>query len=254
MTRQLVWPAFGALLGFVSFYVVLAWGVSIPPEHLPDKLAELTGVAFVTLLGAWAGGWAAFKTERETQESNRRAERISAANKAIFTIAAAYTVYENLRQHSIDIDGIRNDPARALKMDSPQASMMKSIGFNFDELSFFLDQPGEASSTVLMELMLFEWQYQVLLQTVEYRARAFDELHIAMQANPIANMSLDSISSVFRVQYMKLEEMTNQLIVSVDTGLAESKSINQKIQLTLQQQFPGQSFLQINFQEHPAAQ
>lgn len=254
MTRQIFWPVLGVLLGFASFYVVLVCGVSIPSEHLPDKLVELASIAIATLIAAWAGGWAAFKAERETQESNRRAERISAANKAIFTIAMAYTAYENLRQHAIDKDGVRNDPDRALKMDSPQAGMMRKIQFNFDELSFLLDQQGELSSMVLMELMLFEWQYQVLLQTVESRAQVFEELHIAIQANPIGNHSPAAIKTRFAAQYTKLDALTDQLIEIVDTGLISSKDINIKVQSALQQQFLGQSFLQINFQQAPAAQ
>lgn len=254
MTRQLVWPVFGALLGFASFYVVLAWGVSIPAGHLPDKLVELMGIAIATLIAAWAGGWAAFKAERETQNSNRRAERISAANKAIFSIATAYTAYENLRQYAIDMDGVRDDIDRALKMDSPQAGMMKGITFNFDELSFFLDQPGETGSTALMELMLFEWQYQVLLQTIESRAQAFEELHIAIQSNPLGNHSPAAVKTRFPAQYAKLDALTNQLIEHVDTGLTSAKEINRKMQLALQCQFPGQSFLQINFQQATSAQ
>ena len=134
-------------------------------------------------------------------------------------------------------------------MDSPQAGMLSRVGFNFDELGFFLDSPGESCSTALMELMTFEWQFQVLRQTVEDRARAFDDLHTNLQVNPVANMNLMFIQTRFPALYQKLDATTNQLIASVDYGIQASKDINQKLQLALQQQFPGQSFLQIKFMQ-----
>lgn len=132
-------------------------------------------------------------------------------------------------------------------MDSPQPGMLSEIKFNFDELSFFLDQPGDVSSSVLMELMMFEWQYQVLFQTVEHRAKASEELHAAMQANPVTNLELAGIKTIYPIPYQKLDATTTQMIESVDAGLASAKEVNRKLQVALQEQFPGQSFLQINF-------
>ncbi len=85
-----VWPVSGSLIGFALFYIFLAWGVSITTAPTPDKVIDLLGITVATFVAAWAGGWAAFNAERETQEQNRRSTRVSAANKAIFTIATAY--------------------------------------------------------------------------------------------------------------------------------------------------------------------
>lgn len=244
---HILWPVAGGLLGFMLFFLLLATGGLITPDHIPDKAVDLLGVTVATFVAAWAGGWAAFRAERETQDINRKNSRISAANKAIFKIATAYTVFENLRQHYIDFNAVRNDPDRALKMDSPQPGMLSEIKFNFDELSFFLDQPGNISSDVLMELMMFEWQYQVLFQTIEHRAKASEELHTAMQARPVANLEPDGIKTIYPVPYQKLDATTTQMIESVDAGLINAKEVNRKLQLALQQLFPEQSFLQINF-------
>ncbi|HCA27221.1 MAG TPA: hypothetical protein DEP05_06205 [Betaproteobacteria bacterium] len=220
---------------------------------MQDLVVRLVSPLVLTFVGAWAGAWAAFMSERKTQESNRRAERISAANKAIFTIRALYETYENLRQHYIDVDEIRDDPDRALRMDSPQSGMMRNIEFNFNELHFFLDHPGEVRSTVLMELLRLEREYHILLQTVEHHARADDEFGRMRSGANIVTKDEEKFDTAekttYSAQYSKLEATTNQMIASVDAGITRSREVYEKVQSALQQQFPGQKFLTIPFNE-----
>jgi hypothetical protein len=216
-------------------------------DRWEEKGVDTLILIAATFVGAWAGGAAAFRVERRTQETSARSAQISAANKAIFAIAAAYQVYENLRAFFIDVNGSRNHPQRALKIDSPQPGMLERISFDFDALSFLLDQSGEASSQIVMELMLFQWKYQVLYQTIEHRASAAQECHRAVTTNPPADRSLAGIMVAFPGEYQKLDATTEQFIASVDDGLQNCVQLNSKFQAVLQQLFPGQNFLQINF-------
>ena len=83
------------IVGFVSIYPPLEYGSSL----------EILKLLVVTFLGAWAGGYAAFKAERKSRELDQRNSRLSAANKATFKIAQTYHVAENLRRFYIDREG-----------------------------------------------------------------------------------------------------------------------------------------------------
>jgi hypothetical protein len=223
--RSALWPALGALCGFTLFYLFMPIGLFVI-EHLNDKVPEFAITAIATLIAAWAGGWAAFKAERDTQTMNRRNGQISAANRAIFKIAQVYTVFENLRQYTIE--PYRTNSNRARSMDSPQPGMLPDITFNFDELSFMLDHPGEAPQA-LNELMLLEWKYRVLLITVEHRARAA-EAHARGD-----HLALNMLSG-----------LTDQMVTSVDDGLSDSKDTYRQILTTLAKLYPDQTFLRIS--------
>ena len=143
-------------LGFAAMY----------PGPFFELLEKLVELFIVTFLAAWAGGWAAFSAERSAQEIDKRNARWSSANKAIFKLSQAYEMLENLRRFYIDVDNVRNDPDRALKMNSPQPGMMARIEFNFDELTFLLDQQGDAAPSALQALMMFEWHMRIMHQSV----------------------------------------------------------------------------------------
>lgn len=244
---QILWPTVGGLTGFLLFFVFLAYGESAVATLLPEKAINIVGVAVATFVAAWAGGWAAFGAERRTQEINRMNSRISAANKAVFTIATAHTVFENIKEHFIDANDVRSDPQRALRMDSPQSGMLSNIEFDFDELGYFLDHAEDICAAALKELMEFEWQYRILFQSVEQRAKAWEDLHMAILANPIANLSDESIKTIYVLPYRRLDSATTQMIESVEDGLKSAQSVYLTMQKALKCQFPDQVFLQINF-------
>lgn len=233
--------AFGLVVVFLVFQ---AWKY---PEKSGDQIINILG----TFVAAWAGGWAAFSAERMTRDDAERKSRISAANKALFTIATMFNVFENLRQFYIDADNLREDQYRALNMDSPQPGMMQALHFDFDSLNFFLDQEGDVSSMALMELQLLDWRNQLVINTVELRAKATDDLHKAIQTKPVANSTPDVIKTLYSAEYKKLAALTDQLIQEVDAGIDLTKKMDATMQTALQLQFPGQNFLQINFVEKP---
>ncbi|WP_057392081.1 hypothetical protein [Ralstonia solanacearum] len=154
--RVVFWPV---ILGIFCLNIILALNIFLPPktwERWEGKLVDAFVLMVATFVSAWAGGASAFRVERRTQEINARNARISAANKAIFTVATAYLAYANLRAAYIDVDGLRNDTHRALKMDSPQPGMLPQIEFDFAGLEFLLDQAGTTSSQIVMEFVLFQ--------------------------------------------------------------------------------------------------
>lgn len=217
-----------------------------------DKFYEFVVTGIVTFVAAWAGGWAAFSSERKTREDAERKSRMSAANKALFAIATMDNVFQNLRQFYIDSDNVRNNPDRAFLMDSPQPGMMQVIHFDFDSINYFLDQDGDECSMALMELQVLDWHFQVVLTSVELRSKAFDDLHKATKSQPIANLTFDSIRTIYVTEYHKLAGLTDQLILQVDEGLAVTKKAYGIMLVALQLQFPGQRFLQIHFAQKPA--
>ena len=245
--RRLAPPLIGAAVGFALFGFFLSYGQFV--IALPDKAVEQIGLIAATFVAAWAGGWAAFSAERNTRSEAERKARISAANKALFVIATMYNVFENLCRFYIDKGNLRNNPNRALMMDSPQPGMMEKLHFDFDELSYFLDAEGDVSSMALMELQVLDWHFQMLINTIELRAMAAEDLHKAIRAQPISNLTADSVPALYQMEYKKSLALTDQLIEFVDAGIKLTKEMNEKMKVALQQQFPGQGFLQINFAE-----
>ena len=224
------------VLGFSAMY----------PGYMPDLLAKNVETLVATSAAAWAGGWAAFRAERNTQEINKRNSRLSYANKAIFQISQAYEMMENLRRYYIVADNWRNDPDRALKMNSPQPGMMARIEFNFDELSFLLDQKGDAPAA-LQALMIFDWQLRVLHETIEQRARAREQLELVIQQIPALAKSAEAIRGVAHVPYAKLEAHTDQMIESVDSGLITAIAVYGQLQAICAEIILGQTILRVNF-------
>ncbi|SDY67679.1 hypothetical protein SAMN04515617_11913 [Collimonas sp. OK242] len=220
-------------------------GVLIYTHH--DRYVDLIVTVFGTFVAAWAGGWAAFSAERKTRDEAERNIRISSANKALFTIATMFNVFDNLRQFFIDHEDIRQSEDRAFLMDSPQPGMMQSLHFDFDSLNYFLDQDGELCSMALVELRVLDWHHQALLNTVELRAVAHDDLRKAVLSKNIPNLTHESLQTIFRAEYAKLAALTDQFIRQVDEGIATTKKMDNQMQIALQSIFPGQSFVQIRF-------
>jgi len=159
-----------------------------------------------------------------------------------------------LRQFYIDVDGVRQNPQRALLMDSPQPGMMQTVHFDFDSINYFLDQDGDVCSMALMELQVLDWHFQVVVNTVELRSKAFDELHKQIQAHPVVNSTLDLIPTLYSAQYGRLATLTDHMIEQVDEGIASAKKMYTTMQTALQIMFPGQDFLKVNFVEQPKTQ
>ncbi len=236
---------------FVFGYPTLVYIFATHQNIFSDKFYEFAVTAIVTGIAAWAGGWAAFSSERKTREGAERKSRISAANKALFTIATMFNALDNLRQFYIDIDGLRQNPDRALLMDSPQPGMMQAIHFDFDSINYFLDQGGAECSMTLMELQVLDWHFQMVVNTVELRSKAVEDLHKAIE---FQLPTLESIKVTHDKEYHKLAALTEQMIEQVDEGIAITKRLNAMMQNALQLQFPGQDFLQINFVKKPQTQ
>ena len=233
-----------ASLALLAVLGALTWKFAGRPA---DVVLMIVG----TFLAAWAGGWAAFRAERNTRNDAEKQSRISAANRALFTVATLFNVFNNLRQHYIDAGNVRDRANRTLDVDSPQSGMMQEIHFDFDSLNYFLACDGDVSSMALMELQVLEWHYHVLVNTVELRAAAIVGLHRAIAAKPMVNASPDAIKAFFAAEWRRLDAITDQFILLVDDGISKTKQMNTKMQVALQSQYPSQSFLQINFEQKP---
>ena len=194
------------------FVAAVIFSIGLIYTH-PDRQVDVAVAVFGTFLAAWAGGWAAFAAERRTHDDAERAARISAANRALFKIATMFNVFDNLRQFSIDHEGMRQRNDRAFMMDSPLAGMMQSLHFDFDSLSYFLDQNGELCSMVLIELQVLDWHHQNIVNTAVLRTEAHDDLRKAVFSKSIPNLTHESMQTVFRVEYSKLAALTDQFII-----------------------------------------
>jgi hypothetical protein len=238
----------GSSLVLVSFVYVYICG-------LPEFLSELTITrAFVetlaaTCIGAWAGGAAAFRTERTTREKAERTTHIAAANKAIFKLSVMFHFMENIRESYIDKDNMRRNPQRAVKMDSPQSGMVTPLHFNLDELAYLLDERGEKGGNALMKLTELDLRFHVALTTIELRAKAREDLEIAKQAHHVENATI--YDKIFSAEYGRLSAATEQLISGVDDGLAEAREAYADFCSALLEHFPRESFVEVRFPENP---
>ena len=89
-----------------------------------EKPVDLAITVAATFVAAWAGGWAAFSAERKTRDDAELDARISAANKALFTIATMFNAFDNLRRFYFAADGQQYDPKQnAITIDSPLPGM-----------------------------------------------------------------------------------------------------------------------------------
>jgi hypothetical protein len=237
---------------YVGILVTLSWPATplSPGKEGFYRWSEQVPIMIATFVAAWAGGWAAFSAERRTRDKAERASQVSAANKALFTIATMYNIFDNLRRFFLEQGGLRESPHRALLVDSPQPGTMQLLRFDFDALNYFLEPDGDVCSMALMELQVLEWHYQLLVNTVELRAAAVDDLHKALRALRGAT-TLETAQSLASVEYSKADALTNQFIRLVDEGIQLTKAMDRTMQTALQYQFPGQDFVQINFATQP---
>jgi hypothetical protein len=136
-------------------------------------------------------------------------------------------------------------------MDSPQPGMMQPLHFDYDRLNYFLNQDGELCSMALAELRVLDWFHLALLNTVELRAVAHDDLRKAVLSKNVPDLTLDGLPILFSVEYSKLSGLTEQFIKQVDDGIIATKKMENQLQIALQRVFPGQSFLQVRFAEQP---
>lgn len=234
---------FGALALACLYYVG-----HLAVEH-PDKTSELLVTMIATGIAAYVGGWEAFGAERERRAEEDLKKRVSASNKAIFV---AFTIHEslyNLRQYCIDKNGARTNKFRALMIDSPQASMMQRVSFDFDSLDFFMNADDEVSATTLMELQVLDWHFQMLRNTVELRARAMEELHNAMLAQHNTDIAPENIKAVYNSHFKKLSSLTDQFVTMVDDGIVLAKKADLRLRAALTLQFPNQDFLRVSYVE-----
>ena len=229
--RRILWPVTGAFLGFGLFYLLMMTGAFF--IEYSNKVPELIITVIVTGIAAWAGGAAAFRAERTTREINLRNKQISAANRAIFKLDQLFNLYLNLKESMVD--PCRSDEHRFRTMDSPQPGMLPVITFNFDELSFLLDRPGEGLK-LLEELLVLEWKYQVLMITVDHRARFLEAY--------VRGHDLLAINA--------LTASTNQMIENIDLVPAAAKKAYLLFCSVLTETFPGQTFLRIQHLENDA--
>lgn len=219
----------------------------------PDRWLDQIPVVVATFVAAAAGGWAAFTAERRTREEAERKSRISAANKALFVIATMFNVFDNLRQFYIDAGDFRRSPNRVLMIDSPQPGMMQPLNFDFDSLNYFLEPDGDVSSMALMELQTLDWHYHLLVNTVELRASATEELHKAIKrAASAAFIDAEAAKGLAPSEYFKSEALTDQFIQLVDEGVRQTKGMYEAMHAALAQQFPTQNFLQVKFAAKPS--
>jgi hypothetical protein len=235
------------ILVYIFGYFLFVCLIITHQDMFSDKFYEFVITGIITLIAAWAGGWAAFKAERSTREDAARKTRISAANKALYTVSIMFSLFNNFRQSYIDKNpNLRKDECRALLMDSPQPGMMQAVHFDFDSISYFLDQDGDVPM-VLVELQSLDWNFQMLLNTVEMRAQAMEELRILCNGS----LTILLVKQHYGMQLAKLNALTDTLIEMVDNGIDTTKRVDGMMRKALQLIFPSQSFLQINFSEKP---
>jgi hypothetical protein len=238
----------GLLVAFIVVALLFA-GVLIYTHN--EKSVDLIVSVVGTFIAAWAGGWAAFSAERKTREQAERNARLSNANKTLFTIATMFNVFDNLRRFFIDHERVRHSEYRAIQMDSPQPGMMQPLHFDYDSLNYFLDQDGELCSMALVELRVLDWSHLALLNTVELRAVAHDDLRKAVLSKNVPDLTLGMLPTLFSAEYRKLSALTDQFIKQVDEGIVATKRMEGQFQTALQKVFPGQSFLQVRFAQQP---
>ncbi len=210
---------------------------------------ELLVTMIATGIAAYVGGWAAFGAERERRAEEELKKQVSASNKAIFVAFTIYESLDNLRKYYIDKNGTRHSKFRAINMDSPQAGMMQCVSFDFDSLNFFLDADDDISASTLMELQVLDWHFRMVINTVELRARAVEELHKAMLAQPVVNITPENIQTVYSSHFMKLSALTDQFVTMVDDGIILAKKADDRLRAALALQFPKQDFLRVNYAE-----
>jgi hypothetical protein len=136
-------------------------------------------------------------------------------------------------------------------MDSPQPGMMQPLHFDYDRLNYFLNQDGELCSMALVELRVLDWSHLALLNTVELRAVAHDDLRKAVLSKNVPDLTLDMLPTLFSAEYRKLSALTDQFIKQVDEVIVATKKMEGQFQIALQKVFPGQSFLQVRFAQQP---
>jgi len=242
--QHILWPIVGGLLGFVSVWLISTIWIGVVSEHIVNALLHGLLLMLVTALGAFAGGWAAFSAERRTENQNKIAAHVSAANKAIFQIARLYLICENLNDQFIK--GERENKLRAVIISSPPKNFVPNFHFAFDELSFLLDFPDNTEApNLLFELIRYEDNYNILVGTIDARAEAMETFAQTRHTPPVVANAPQNVEVM--PEFRKLQALTDGMITGIDTTITESKRIYDQLRAVLQQHFQGQEFVKWDY-------
>jgi hypothetical protein len=170
-----LWDTFAAwalIIGAVLLVVALAPSLvmTIAPFASSIELGGLLLTLLATAAGAWAGGAAAFRGEREKREQDRRRDQAAAIERALFVLFRFHRLVASLT--SDFVVPIEAEPVLKFMMKPTLDSGWASPQIDIATLDFLHSTPQQMVLTKLLER---DEGFQIIVALVRARSRMVED-------------------------------------------------------------------------------
>jgi len=213
--------------------------IAIENKILPVSLDYLyKGVT--VLIGAFVGAFSAFKLNSKKEEDKKYTEQKMSMNKAIFIsirqINAVKNIHKELSIYNTDLD-------KAFKLPAMKPPCYNELKYDFDELSFLLEDYPQA----MMNLVIEQERFEQAFRTIEIRndfyvndiQPALSKLELHGKDMLIADLSQALGERLFKgaihgakIMYFHIEETDKSII-----------EMHDEISAIARKAFPGEKFI-----------
>ncbi len=225
------------------------------PEDLSGSVSEfelttvlvtlLVGFAGViaTLIAAFAGSYLAYHLSARREDRKLRESRVTAGNKALFTLVQQLNRLSNIRNQFID--PVRQNDARALAMRPVMQVQGTQLRIDFESLDFLL----ELKPHLCMALMLEQDRYETAESIINLRSRMHhDEVQPALEKAGYVDgggYTPQQFRSMLGERLLtRIVIATDAMIGMVDEAILTSTKMNADLWAVLKEKFPEHKFIQ----------
>lgn len=215
----------GVLLALLLLNVWYLSSLAIEEQILPVSLDYLYK-GITVLIGAFVGAFSAFKLNSKKEERKTYSLQKLAMNKAIFINIRQINAVKNMHKLFSKYD---SELDRAFKLPAMKPPSYKELKFNFEELSFLLEDHPQT----MMNLVIEQERFEQAFNSIEIRNDFYvyevqpilSELKLTNKDVPISDFSESIGERLFKgsIQgsnnmYFHIEE-TNKSIVEMNKEL-----------------------------------
>lgn len=222
----------------VLFLLYKAFNVSTHAVFL-----QISTTLLGTLVAAWAGGLAAFRSEQKRKESEIKDLRITAANNAIFYINVIKYEVNRLNDNYLQPALERGDSN--LSMSTPPKHFLKEISFDHSSIGFLLLANPDCCPQSVWGLNQLEDYYRTIVSLNALRTDAIEQLYEIDHG--ILQITFPGIHGV-RQEFLRqrIGEYTTLFIHDVGACISLATEVEASLRQCLETLFPDQDFLTFN--------
>ncbi|SEI44145.1 hypothetical protein SAMN04244579_00477 [Azotobacter beijerinckii] len=207
--------------------------------------------ALASLAASFAGAWAAFALESRRRKREEEGKSIGAANRAIYTVFTLWNVLEQYRKEVLE--PFRGKPDAWLNLAANPTIPVGDSKFQAGDLQFLLQT---THANIFATLLLEEQRFGLAIDLIRSRSSlVLEEVFPAMAAAGIGvgqPMHQAHVEQALGIDVThKLKQLTVAIYTNVDEDLVSLRTTYEQFRKVLQELYPKQKFLQVEFQVVP---